>query len=136
MRSGLRRDLVGNPAAEDDFHQDLLPQSTMPKTTPTTAATTPIATPIFAPVLNPLPPILVPVLSEGGRVDVAVGSNVGEEVANTELVLSSDWVTVMIAYDVDEGDFMPPLEISVVKALVPAESAEVSLQSPLPLESV
>jgi hypothetical protein len=68
----------------DDLHQDLLAQNMMPKTTPTTIANTPIAAPTFSPVLNPLSLPSRSVLLEGDSVDVGVGRDVEEEVAEVK----------------------------------------------------
>lgn len=78
-----------------DFHQDLLVQNTTPKTRPTTNASTPTVLPTFAPVLIPLSLLFRSVLSEGDSIDVGVGSDVEEEVAEAGVVLSDDGVAVM-----------------------------------------
>jgi hypothetical protein len=83
VRSGRRRDLREGPVL-DDLHQDLLAQNMMPKTTPTTIANTPIAAPTFSPVLNPLSLPSRSVLLEGDSVDVGVGRDVEEEVAEVK----------------------------------------------------
>jgi hypothetical protein len=121
---------------EDDFHQDLLVQNTTPKTRPTTNANTPTAIPTFAHVLNPLSLLFRSVLSEGDSIDVGVGSDVEEEVAEAGVVLSDDGVTVMTAYVADEVEGVAPSIDVVADVLGVAGSAEVWLHCPLPLESV
>jgi hypothetical protein len=126
VRSGRRRDLPEDPVLEDDLHQDLLVQNTMPKMTPTTNANTPTI-PTFAPLLNPSLLLFRSVLSEGDSVDGDVCSDIEEEVADAGLVLSDDGVTVMTVYVANEVERVAP-SIEVV--------AEVWLHRPLPLESV
>lgn len=136
VRSGRRRDLLEGPVPEDDFHQDLLVQNTMPKARPTTNANTPTAIPTFAPLLIPLSLFFRPVLSEGDSIDVGVGSDVEEEVAEAGVVLSDDGVTVMTVYVADEVEGAAPSIEVVADVLGAADSAEVWLHCPLPLESV
>jgi hypothetical protein len=68
-------------------------------------------------------------------VDVAVGSDVEEETADVDVELSDDGVTVITVYDTDEVDGVPPPRAPVA-VLGTADSAEVWLHSPSPLESV
>lgn len=71
--------------------------------------------------------------------DVAVGSDVGEEIGDVEVELSGDEVSVMIVYDADEVDGVPPPRAPVVVAIVvlgATDGAGVWLHIPLPLESV
>ena len=85
-----------------DFHQDLLVQNTTPKTRPTTNVNTPTAIPTFASVLIPLSLLFRSVLSEGDSIDVGVGSDVEEEVAEAGVALSDDGVAVMTVYVANE----------------------------------
>src|SRR5271156_1865986 len=136
VRSGRRRDLLEGPVPEDDFHQDLLVQNTTPKTRPTTNANTPTAIPTFAPVLIPLSLLFRSVLSGGDSIDVGVGSDVEEEVAEAGVMLSDDSVIVMTVYVADEVEGVTPSIEVVADVLGAADSAEVWLHCPLPLESV
>jgi hypothetical protein len=136
VRFGRRRDLLEGPVPEDDFHQDLLVQDTTPKTTPTTNANTPTAIPTFAPVLIPPSLLFRSVLLEGDSIDVGVGSDVEEEVAEAGVVLSDDGVTGMTVYVADEVEGVAASVEVVADVLCSADSAEVRLHCPLPLESV
>jgi hypothetical protein len=108
----------------------------MPKTIATMAATTPIAVPTFAPVLSPLLSLFMPALLEADWVDADVGSDVGEETADTEVMLSGGGVTVMTVYDADEVEGVKPSTALLATVLGAADNAEVWLHCPLPLESV
>lgn len=80
---------------------------------------------LFAPVLIPLSLLFRSVLSEGDSIDVGVGSDVEEEVAEAGVVLSDDGVTVMTVHVADEiGGVASSIEVV----------AEVWLHCPLPLE--
>ena len=85
------------------------------------------AIPTFALMLIPPSLFFRSVLSEGDSIDVGVGSDVEEEVAEAGVVLSDDGVTVMTVHVADEVEGVGP-SIEVV--------AEVWLHCPLPLESV
>jgi hypothetical protein len=69
-------------------------------------------------------------------VGVDAGIDVREDTPDTGVVLSGDEVTVMTVYEVEEVDGVPPLMALVVIVLGAADSADVWLHSPLPLESV
>ena len=71
-------------------------------------------------------------LLEGDSVDVGVGRAVEEEVAEAGVVRSDEGVTVMTVYAAAEAEGLRSLS-GVLSA---AESAEVWLHCPLPLESV
>ena len=139
VRSGRRRDLLEDPVLEDDLHQGLLVQNTIPRTTPTTIANTPTVIPTFAPVLNLLSLLSRSVLLEGDSVDVGVGRDVEEEAAEAAeagVVLSDEGVTVMTVYVAAEVEGLVPSIEVVADVLSAADVAEVRLHCPLPLESV
>jgi hypothetical protein len=90
----------------------------------------------FAPVLIPLSLLFRSVLSEGDSIDVGVGSDVEEEVAEAGVMLSDDGVTVMTVYVADGVEGVTSSIEVVADVLGAADGAEVWLHCPLPLESV